>query len=422
MKRILAIIVLLMMDFPLRAQDTKTVDLEGSLNLSAGTDSRSVVGSGNFTDGLYLFSPSLLAVRKFSPRTQFSAMYAPEFELFGENRELNAWNHSARLGATLKFSPRFSFDMGDSFLSTIDPSRQLANSFLLLPPSRYQENALYVLGDYSLSPRTMLSFRFDNTVIRYGLAAEYRKNFQDQMGNAWTATLAWKLKPREKITASYTLLHLTVLDSPGLPSSAGSGIPAATHYFTVGYLNTMRPDLTFGVTAGLISAADFSYALSGQIQKRVGTVWLDAEYSRTISFFGSQAFGAPGSPQLGGGLLASNRYELVSIGASGDLGRRVGLVLRVTWSRTGSELDGLTSRSLFGTLRFNYRINEHMTLYTAADLYSQDLNEFPGTPTSRHRFYGGLELSLSRRHLASGAHTQALPAAVPTPTGGDKEK
>lgn len=155
--------------------------------------------------------------------------------MFGTHSELNTWNHSARVGVTRKFSSRFSFDMGDSLLSTADPSRTLANSFLLLPRSRYRENALYVRGDYSLSPNTMLSLRFDSTLIRYGLAAEFRKTFLDQMGNAWTASLDRRLKEREKITATYMVLRLTTLDSPGMPPNAGSGIPGLTHYFAVGH-------------------------------------------------------------------------------------------------------------------------------------------------------------------------------------------
>jgi hypothetical protein len=189
MKKIVSMIVLLMMNFSLKAQNAKFVDLDGSLNSSAGIDSRSVEGSPNFTDTFYLFAPSLLAVSKYSPNTRLLANYTPEFEMFDEHSEFNAWNHSARLKAIRNFSSRFSLDIGDSFLSTTDPSRQLANSFLLLPRSRYQENAFYIRGDYSVTPRTMLSSGFDNTEIRYGLAAEFRKNFRDQMGNAWTTTL-----------------------------------------------------------------------------------------------------------------------------------------------------------------------------------------------------------------------------------------
>ena len=422
MKRLIPIIVLLMTNFPLRAQNAKTVDLEGALNLSAGTESRAVEGSANFTDAIYLFSPSLLAVSRFSPRTQVLADYVPEFQMFGEHRELNSWNHSARLGVIRKFSSRFSLDVADSFLSTTDPSRQLANSFLLLPRSRYQENAFYIRGDYSLSPLTTLSIRFDNTVIRYGLAAEFRERFPDQMGNAWTATLARRLNDSQKFTASYTLLKLTILDSPGLQPDAGSSIPGPTHYFTVAYLNSVRPDLTVGVSAGMIRAAEFSYALSGQIRKRLGSLWFDAEYARTLSFFGGQAFGGPGSPQLGRGLLANNLYELVTLGASGQLGSRLDLSLRVTGSRTGSGLGGLTGRSLTAALRLDYRLRGEATLYTAAEFYSQNLNNFPGAPRSRHRFYVGIELSLGRRRPALGAVSQALPASVPIQTSGNEEE
>jgi hypothetical protein len=312
--------------------------------------------------------------------------------------------------------------MGDSFLSTTDPSRQLANSFLLLPRSRYQENAVYVRGDYRLSPRMMLSLGFDNTVTRYGLAAEFRKNFPDQMGNAWTMALSRQFSEGKKLTATYTLLHLTILNSPGLPANADSGISGPVHYATVGYLDSSRPKLTVGITAGLIRAADFSYALSGQIRRRIGAIWLDAGYNRTLSFFGRQAFDSPGSAQPGAGLPASDRYEMVTLGASGDLGRRVGLNLRVTGLRTGSGPGVLTSRSLIGALSLDYRITGYVTLYTVAEFYNQNLNRFPGAPTSRHRFYGGIRLSFRARRAGPEADSQGLPASLPIQTSAKKEE
>ena len=421
MKKVVFMIVLLVMSFPLKAQSAKPVDREGSL-FSAGVDSRSAEGSPNFTDTFYLFTPSLFLESRYSPNTRLSADYTSEFEMFGEHRELNSWNHSGHLGYARKFSPRFSFDMGDSFISTTDPSRKLANSFLLFPRSRYQENVFYVRGDYSLNPRTTLSFGFDNTVTRYGLAAEDRKNFFDQMGNAWTTTLFRQLSEGKKITATYTLLHLSILDSPGLPANAGSGIASPMHSVAVGYLNSSRQDWSVGISAGLIRAASFSYALSGQIRRRMGAVWLDAEYNRTLSFFGSQAFDSPGSAQIGAGLPAGNRYEMVTLGASGDFSRRVGLNLRVTGAWTGAGSGAPISKSLIGALSLDYRITRRLALYTVAEFYSQNLHRFPGYPVSRHRFYAGLRWSFPLRRMEPGSGSQSLPASRPIQTSHNKEE
>jgi hypothetical protein len=417
----LSMMVLLMMELPLHAQNAKMVDLEGTFNFSAGTDSRAVEKSANFEDTFFLFAPSFLSVNQYSPRARFLAYYIPEFVMFREHHELNSWNHAARLGLTRKFSPRFSFDMGDSFLSTTDPSRQLANSFLLLPRGRYQENAFYVLGDYGLNPLTMLSVRFDNTVTRYGLAAEVRARFPDQMGNSWTGTLARHLKEGKKVTATYTLIHLTILNSPDVMANAGPGTPNLMHYFTVGYLNSTRKDLTFGVSAGVIRAGYLSYAISGQVRKKLGSLWLDAEYDRTLMFLAGQLSGGSNYPSLGGGLLASNLYEQVTGGVSGNRGH-VGLNLRVTGARTGSASGGLTRRSLFGALRLDYRITGRVMLYAAGELYSQNLNTFQGASTGRQRFYIGLELSLHERHQASGVVSQTLPAPISMQTSGTKEE
>lgn len=90
--------------------------------------------------------------------------------------------------------------------------------------------------------------------------------------------------------------------------------------------------------------------------------------------------------------------------------------LRVAGSWTG------ISKGLIGLLRLNYRITPRVTLYTAAELYGQNLNNFPGTPTSRHLFHGGLELSLHKRRAVFGAGSRALPAPIPIQTSGNNEK
>ncbi len=389
------------------AQDQRLTTVTPVLAFSAGRESQTIVGQGNLEDTVYLVSPSLFGLRKFTPRTQISLYYQPEFEFFGSHRELNSWNHSARFYLEKKITPRLSYDLGDSFLTTRDPSRQLGNSFLLLPRTRYRENSFYANFTYSLDPATQWSFRFDHTVTLFGLPSEFRRGYLDQMGYAWSTSLAHRFTPNRRLTVRYAFLRLNVLDAQNLPLDLASG-GSNTHFLTAGYSHTFNPDFMFTVTTGIIRATDLSYTLSGVVERRLGPLWLDAGYSRSIAFYGSPALQAAPAldPRFANGLLASNLYQMGSAGIRARPSRRLELELRATGARNSARLTEFDSHSFLGHGRLAYRLSQRLVLFTTAEIYTQTLNELPGIPSRRTRFFGGLEVGL----FPSSRPTQTLQA------------
>jgi hypothetical protein len=396
---------------PGHAQQERLTFINPVLNLSAGSETQTIAGRGEVSDTLYLVAPSVFGLKRFGPRTRFSAFYQPEFEMFNHNTEQNAWNHQGRIYIGRKISPRLTFDLGNSFLASRDPSRHLGNGFLMLPRHQYRENSLYLSFDFTRNPATTWSVRYDNTITRYGLPAEYRTGFLDQMGNAITVVRAHNFSGDRKLSVAYSLLHLALLDSEG-PSIRQDG--SYTHFLTLGYSHALNPGFRFSVASGVIRANDFSYTVAGQVEKRIASIWFDAGYSRSIAFFGGGGFSAAPSadPRFANGLQASNLFQMATVGIRARLHHRVGFDLRAVGARNSSRLLDFNSRSLVGRARLDYRLSDWMVLFSTAEFYAQNLNELPGVPTERRRFFGGLEFSLfpSRSADSRGSTLSGGPA------------
>jgi hypothetical protein len=127
---------------PARAQRPDGFQLTSPLSLSAGYDENFAVGAQTLSDTVTLLTLPTLSWTKNTHRTNFSIDYEPEFELFSQHQDLNAWNQSATLRVTHRINGRLTFEAGDSFLSTMDPSRSLVDSLPLLPRGRFRQNVL----------------------------------------------------------------------------------------------------------------------------------------------------------------------------------------------------------------------------------------------------------------------------------------
>jgi hypothetical protein len=401
-----------------QVQKKEGFHLTSPLSLSAGRDNRFLAGDSVLDDTVFLFLLPTTSIVKASQRTEFSLSYQPEFELFQENSDLNAWNHTAGLRLSSKITPRLRLDMGDSFLTTRDPSRRLGNSSLVLPRSLFKENAFFAGVDYELNPKTTLGFRFDNTVTLFNSPDAARTGFFDQMGNAGTVTVARRLTSQQKLSGTYSYLTLRLLNrdgDPSLPVIPGDAAP--THYLTLGYDVTLNRDLLLRIAGGTIHANGFSYMASGEIEKRLGPIWIDAGYHRTISFFGglgARGLGASPDLRFSDGLLVGNIYQMVSFGVRGNLTSRLGLDMHVRGSKTSSGRPGSAIKSLIGSARMDYKLTDRVVLFSTAEVYGQRSNEAIGLPLSRARFFGGLEIILSR---SNGSRESRRSRALTTTPG-----
>ena len=387
------------------AQTPPLFSLTGSTSVTAGADEKSIVGERRTVQQFLLIAPAAATIQKQSARSRFDLRYWPEFELFGSDLHLDSWNHRGRLLFSHKLTRRWRFDLGDSFLSTRDPSRSLGNTYLLLPRDRYRENSAYASVDFDISPRTTWSFRFDQTVVRYGLPDDLRRNFFDQNGSAWTTSIARQMTPRGRMTATYSFLRASLRSIESDTGVNLAGVAAPIQSVNFGYI-LERPGFGLGGSAGVLFSNGFSYLMSAHAVKQLGGAWVDAGYSRSLSFYSAFApepvvTGVVEEP-FAGGLLLGNIFQSVTVGVRGQH-KRFGLQLRGTASWNASRASQLDSRSFVGLGRVTYRLTDRLVLLAAAEVYRQNLNELVGIPFARRRVFGGIEFDIARRHAADVA-------------------
>lgn len=396
--RIRLLILALLVAIPAQAQQSAGFYLTSPLGVSAGRDSKFLSGFEERDDTVFMILPPTFSFIKLVPRGEFSLSYQPEFELFAENRDLNAWNHLGGVHFTYRIAPRLKLMAGDVFLATEDPTRWLADSFFLLPRTTYRENALFFNLDYELTPLTTLTFRFDNTITTTSLPGGGRVGLFDQVGNSFTAGVARRLTPRQRLRATYSFLKFTPLDKEDELLRTIASLTGPTHNVSLAYTFDYNPGLSFRIASGIVRAGAISYLIATEVEKRIGLLRLTASYNRYLSFFRGPRprLALPGEGQFASGLLPNTLFQALRVTLRGQLTSRIGIEFRALGSRNSSELTERDIESLLGRLRLDYRLSDRLVAFANFEFYGQNLNELVTIPMARKRFFGGIEIVISR--------------------------
>jgi hypothetical protein len=107
---------------------------------------------------------------------------------------------------------------------------------------------------------------------------------------------------------------------------------------------------------------------------------------------------------------------VVSLGVTGNLSKRVGFDLHGLGARNDS--GGPKIRTVVGHFRLSYRLSARLLPFISADLYRQDFTPLLDTRLSRRRFFGGLEIVLSK---PSETATSVAPPATDAQTPADSD-
>jgi len=405
MPRRLLFLLTVFAPFPLPAQEAKRSGfyLTTPVQMSYGREVKLPVGSRLIDDSSFLLTPPTFTLIGKSPRTDFSLSYEPEFELFVRNKDLNSWNHTATLRYIYKPTRRMTLEMGDSFLATEDAARQLRDGFFLLPRGRYEQNAGYLSLGYTLSPRTTLIVRGDNTFSRTRLPESPSGDSLDELSAAGTVSLMRQLGRNHRMAASYSLVKTRALGAT--TEEAGVVFPGfhkPYHSFALSYGYTLLPNMSIDFSGGVIRGTSNSYSGSARIERRFQSFRLAAGYDRQLSAFGGFRPGGGGLDALPGfssGLLPNSMAEGVSLSFRGNIGSRVGIEGRGMGSRNKTK--GLSSeiKSVAGRLRLDVKLTDRLIAFSAIDVYRQNLNGITGIPLARNRYAGGLEFVITNERI-----------------------
>jgi hypothetical protein len=368
--------------------------LTSPLSVSSGYDDNFNTISAQLDDFVTLVNLPTLAWMKSTHDTTFTVDYRPEFEIFSRYSNLDAWNNVADLHVTHQISGRMNVEAGASFLSTMDPSRELENSLLLLPRGRFNQNSAYASLGYRINEKTKIIFRFDNAFTTATLPVPVAGRL-DQVSNAGTVTLNRTLTRRQKLSGSYSFLHVHPLDE------SVSGNPTNVNQAGVTYTYE-NPSLVLRLASGVAVGNQSAFTGAAAVEKRFGGLWLAAGYQRYLSFF--EDFVPVGVPEAAAGPFAqgvtpSSVYQVASVRAWGQLTRRVGIKAVLQRAVSGVNAQDISVKSMIAQVRTDYKLTDRVTFFVRLERYDQNSNEFSPFPVSRNRAFAGVEFSMSRSPL-----------------------
>jgi hypothetical protein len=400
--------------------------LNTPLDLSSGYDSGFIVGSRAVDDNVTLIAGPTAAWLTSTHRTDFSLDYQPEIELFAEHPGFDAWNHVANLRLSYRINSRWSMHAGDHFLSTMDPTRKLENSLVLLPRGRFNQNTLFADLVYRVNGTTKVTFRADNALTIISLPQLLGR--LDNVTTAGTVTVDRIVSSRHQLTGSYSFLHVTPLS----PATSGSG--SNVDLLILGYTFTVNPELLIRLSGGYVAGAESAFNGSAAIEKKLGGVWVAGGYQRYLGFFGgfTPVGGvAVGTPSFASGVTPNSVYQVFSLRAFGQVTRRIGLAAELQKALSGVDASGQGIKSLIVQSKVDYKVNGRLALFAQVDHYAQNINPFFDQALSRNRYFGGVDITLRRpqeadrggyRHGKAPQDSQPVPPPPDATTDATEEK
>jgi len=351
------------------------------VQVTMGRDYGFPVQGQKLTDTILVVRPPEFRFTNNSPRAGLTASYQPEIELFDNNRDLNALNHTGRASFTARITERLRFNATDDLLVTQDPTRSIPGSLIFLPRRSFKQNMAHVDVNYKMTRRNTLSFSFDNIAASAPLNTAAFPG-SSRVRSAGTVSLAHTFGEKQTVAATYSLLNINA-------QFAGAS-----------YEGELARDLTVHLAAGLLSDGGKNYLMSGQVGKRLGAVWVNGGYNRFLSIYGTSV---PGGVPVGNdlvlpaGVSRTNMYEVFSAGVSGKLSSRVGLELQVSATKNNSGVADRDINNISGRFKSNYGLTERLKIYTDVQFYSQTFNVFVGAPIDRRRYLAGIQVDFSPR-------------------------
>jgi hypothetical protein len=349
------------------------------VDVTIGRDYGFLAHDRKLTDTILIIRPPQLSFTNKSPRTGLTASYQPEIELFDNNRDLNALNHTGAASFTFRITERLRFNATDDALVTQDPTRSIVGSLIFLPRRSFKQNMAHAAINYAMTHRDTLSFSFDNVAASAPLNSVAFPG-TGRVRSAGTVALAHAFRPKQIGTATYSLLN------------------ANAQFAGVSYEGEFAHDLTVHLSTGLLKDGGKNYLMSGQVGRRFGAVWINGGYHRFLSIFGTSI---PGGVPIGndlvlpGGVSRTNIYQVFSTGVSGKLSNRAGVEVRVAATKNNSGTANRDINNVSGRLKLDYGVTERLKIYTDLQFYSQTFNVFVGAPIDRRRYIAGIQFDIS---------------------------
>jgi hypothetical protein len=363
------------------------------LSLSPGVQRATPLTQHNeHDDEVMLLTAPTASFISDSRRRELSFSYRPEFEIFRHNSDQNSVNHDGNVSFSYWMGRRTNIIIRDAYRSSKDPSRTLQNIFLLLPRSRYQENAFRAQFSFDATALTNIAIRYDNTMVKFGDVDPFQVRVLDSFTNSGSLVVTRMLSQRQRLRGIYSIARVTPIQKTGVADTGvdtQGGRPLG-HFLTAEYRMALNPSLVFELTGGLSkteAGTHHVFRIFGD--RRFGNIWIGGGYSRAAAFFSGN------TRTFANGLKSEDMFEVASFQIRGEPFRRVSVQTMISASRSVSGMITDGNKAALGRARINFRLNGHMTTYVAAETYQQNSNAYVNAPLSRNRFVTGITYSFA---------------------------
>jgi hypothetical protein len=368
------------------------------LTVTGGHESKFIVDDRELSDNVVLIELPTLSLLRLSPRGELSISYQPEYQAFATHHELSALDHNGELVFARDLSPQLHVGLGDTFISTADPSRRVVDSVLLLPRDRFMQNAFYADVARRFGARTTFSVRADTNLTRVAAPRTSQTGLIDRLATSGSVSLAQRLGRRHVVTWTYLYLDSRPLGDAAAPHLTPTGLivpaPKPEHAHSGGMSYVYQGDThSLSLTGGVVTGRTLSYTGSAKAEKTFGPSTFTFVAQRSLSFFAGVIAAAPET--LGGGVAPLALYESLSARLQLEISRSLSLQAQAVAERTFSDLTAVLVRSDVARLRLDWRLSRTVALFGTTEAYRQSFNEFVGVPMNWQRYGVGFEVAVS---------------------------
>jgi hypothetical protein len=332
-----------------------------------------------------------IAFQNYSRRHELVMTYVPEIEMFHTNTDQNSWGHDAAVSFRYHVSRNIQVSVGDSYVTSKDPSRTLQNVFLLLPRSRYEQNAIRGEVELQTSGVTGFQVRYDTTRSTFGQTGEidpFQLRILDTSAGGLTFTMTHLLSRTQRLRARVSFYRFNPINQAGaVITSQDEPINRAVE---LQYRIHPNPGTNVMFSGGASAVANrLTYMLGVTSDRRIGSLWFGGGFTRSL------AFTALGPTFFANGVNPAGFYDALFLTARAELTRKSTIQMRATGARAAASSLVQASQSLIGLARFDYRLNDRTVWFTSFQTFQQNKNEYVRSALSRNQFTVGIEFSLS---------------------------
>jgi len=254
-------------------------------------------------------------------------------------------------------------------------------------------NAMRASFELQATQKTAFELSYGTSITTYGQTDPFQARILDTVANGVSFTASQMLTRRQRVSATYSVFKLVPINRAKLNDDAVDSKREMEHpvqSLSLGYQLSFSSSTSLAFSGGISTmdtGKNYVFGILGN--RRLGTFWVGAGYSRELAFNAGFPTAVPN------GLAPGGYYDQIMFRLSGQPTQRIGVQVETIASHDATRRTAGPSRGFLGRSRFDYRLTDRSVLFAKVETYQAPWNDHVKAPLSRNRFSVGFEFSLS---------------------------